>query len=154
MDKAGQNTIAELQKNYGIYMEYSPEGIKERTLAEYEATHITLDQADSWTESQKQMALDSVLQWYYDKYGAIIQRSKDQVINDVIAYAKKNWVTLSEALNKNFIEPLRAKPDFNTLSTLQTTPDVTRIGTDSEGNPIYWYYDADTGTFKVYCLLL
>jgi hypothetical protein len=47
MDKAGLNTISELQKNYGIYMEYSPEGIKERTKAEYEATNITLDQADS-----------------------------------------------------------------------------------------------------------
>lgn len=147
MDKAGLNTISELQKNYGIYMEYSPEGIKERTKAEYEATNITLDQADSWDDTDKQMALDRVLQWYYDKYGSIIQRSKWQVINDVIAYAKKNWVTLSEALKKDFIEPLRAKPEFDRISSWQTTPEVTRIGTDSEGNPIYWYYDATTGTF-------
>ena len=62
MDKAGKNTIAEIQKNYVIYMEYSPEGIKERTKAEYEATNITLDQADSWDDTDKQMALDRVLQ--------------------------------------------------------------------------------------------
>jgi hypothetical protein len=36
------------------------------------------------------MALQSVLDDYYDKYGSIIQRSEQQVINDVIAYAKKN----------------------------------------------------------------
>jgi hypothetical protein len=71
------------------------------------------------------MALDKVLTGYYDKYWAIIQRSKDQVINDVIAYAKKNWTTLSEALEKNFLQYLRAKPEFETLNTLQNAqPDA------------------------------
>jgi hypothetical protein len=55
------------------------------------------------------MALDSVLSDYYDKYGSIIQRSKNQVINDVMAYAKKNGVSLSQALEDNFLKPLRAK---------------------------------------------
>ena len=148
MDKAWQNTIAELQKNYGIYMEYSPEWIKERTQAEYEATHITLDQADSWTETDKQMALQWVLDWYYNKYWDIIQRSEQQVINDVIATAKKEWISLSDALEKNFLKPLRAKPWFQQLSTITSNPNVTRIGTDSEWNPVYWYYDENTGTFK------
>jgi hypothetical protein len=58
--------------------------------AQYAATNITLDQADSGNETQKQMALQSVLDDYYDKYGSIIQRGEQQVINDVIAYAKKN----------------------------------------------------------------
>lgn len=116
MDKAGQNTIKELQDNYWIYMEYSPEWIMQMTQAKYAAENITLDQADSGNETQKQMALDKVLTGYYDKYWAIIQRSKDQVINDVIAYAKKNWTTLSEALEKNFLQYLRAKPEFEALS--------------------------------------
>ena len=146
--QARKDTISELQKSYGIYMEYSPEWIKERTQAEYEATHITLDQADSWTETDKQMALQSVLDWYYNKYWDIIQRSEQQVINDVIAYAKKNWVSLSDALEANFLKPLRAKPWFQQLSTITSNPNVTRIGTDSEWNPVYWYYDENTGTFK------
>jgi hypothetical protein len=62
----------------------------ERAQAQYAATNITLDQADSGNETQKQMALQSVLDDYYAKYGSIIQRSEQQVINDVIAYAKKN----------------------------------------------------------------
>ena len=145
---ARKDTISELQKNYGIYMEYSPEWIKERTQAEYEATHITLDQADSWTETDKKMALQWVLDGYYEKYWDIIQRSEQQVINDVIATAKKEWISLSDALEKNFLKPLRSKPDFQKLSTLQSTPNVVRIWTDADWNPIYWIYDENTWTFK------
>jgi hypothetical protein len=56
------------------------------------------------------MALDRVLSDYYDKYGSIIQRSKSQVINDVMAYAKNNGVSLSQALEENFLKYLREKP--------------------------------------------
>jgi hypothetical protein len=63
------------------------------------------------------MALDKVLTGYYDKYWSIIQRPKAQVINDIINEAKKNWTTLSEALEKNFLQYLRAKPEFEALST-------------------------------------
>jgi hypothetical protein len=38
------------------------------TQARYAAENITLDQADSGNETQKQMALDKVLTGYYDKY--------------------------------------------------------------------------------------
>ena len=41
---------------------------KERTEAQYAATNITLDQADNGTDAQKQMALKSVLDWYYERY--------------------------------------------------------------------------------------
>ena len=152
MDKAGLNTISELQKNYWIYMEYSPEGIKERTKAEYEATNITLDQADSWDDTDKQMALDRVLQWYYDKYGSIIQRSKWQVINDVIAHAKKNWQTLSQALEENFLKPLREKPQFASISAGNQASWVqwTKIGKDADWNDVYWFVNTDTMTVSPY----
>ena len=124
MDKAWFNTISELQKNYWMYRDSSAEWIKAKTQAEYEATHITLDQADSWTETDKQIALDNVLKWYYDKYGSIIQRSQQQVINDVIAESKRTWKTLSQALEDNFLKHLRAKPEFASLSNWWLSPKV------------------------------
>ena len=124
-DKAGQQTIANLQKNLWMYYDYSPEWMAEYTQNQYAATNVTLDQAENWTDTQKQMALQSVLDGYYDKYGSIIQRSEAQVINDVMAYARDNWVSLSQALEENFLKPLRSKPEFATLSSggdLSTTP--------------------------------
>ena len=117
MNKAGSDSIRQLQDNLWMYYDYSPEWMAERAQAQYAATNITLDQADSWNETQKQMALQSVLDDYYDKYGSIIQRSEQQVINDVIAYAKKNWIWLAQALQENFVKPLQQKPQFATLST-------------------------------------
>ena len=149
MDKAGQQTIADIQKNYGIYASYSPEWITALAQAKYAATNITLDQADSWTDTQKQIALQWVLDDYYAKYWDIIQRSEQQVINDVMAYAKNNWVTLSQALEDNFLKYLRAKPEFEQLNKLTSNPDVVRIGTDANGNPIYWTYNSATGKFYV-----
>jgi hypothetical protein len=71
------------------------------------------------------MALQSVLDDYYGKYGSIIQRSESQVIGDVMRYAKEKGVSLSQALEENFLKPLRSKPEFATLSSggdLSTTP--------------------------------
>lgn len=124
MNKAGADSIAQLQKNLWMYYQYSPEWISELAQAQYWATNITLDQADSGNETQKQMALQNVLDWYYDKYGSIIQRSEQQVINDVIAYAKKNWVWLAQALQENFVKPLQQKPQFATLSSGWLSPTV------------------------------
>ena len=120
MNKAGAESIAQLQKNLWLYYDYSPEWLAELAQAKYGATNITLDQADSWNETQKQMALQNVLDGYYDKYWDIIQRSEQQVINDIIAYAKKNWVWLAQALQENFVKPLREKPEFATLSSGRT----------------------------------
>ena len=149
---ARKDTISELQKNYWMYYDYSPEWIKERTQAEYEATHITLDQADSWTETDKKMALQWVLDWYYEKYWDIIQRSEQQVINDVIATAKKEWISLSDALEKNFLKPLREKPQFASISAGSTASWVqwTKIGKDADWNDVYWFVNTDTMTVSPY----
>ena len=117
MNAAGADSIRQLQDNLWMYYDYSPQWIAELAQAKYWATNITLDQADSGNETQKQMALQSVLDDYYAKYGSIIQRSEQQVINDVIAYAKKNWIWLAQALQENFVKPLQQKPQFATLST-------------------------------------
>ena len=114
---ARQQTINNLKTAYGMYYDYTAEWISEMAQNKYAATNITLDQADRWNETQKQMALQSVLDDYYAKYGSIIQRSEQQVINDVIAYAKKNWIWLAQALQENFVKPLQQKPQFATLSS-------------------------------------
>ena len=117
---ARQNTINNIAKNYWMYYSYTPEWMSELAQAQYAATNVTLDQADNWTDTQKQMALDSVLTDYFDKYGSIIQRSKSQVINDVMKLAKDKWITLSQALQENFITPLKNKDEFEILSTGRT----------------------------------
>ena len=151
MDKAWADSIAQLQKNLWMYYQYSPEWIAELAQAQYWATNITLDQADSWTETQKQMALQNVLDWYYDKYWDIIQRSEQQVINDVIAYAKEKWIWLAQALQENFVQPLQSKPWFAQLNA--TTSDAiswTKIWEDADWNAIYGFVDTYNKTVTPY----
>ena len=139
-----KDSIAQLQKEYGMYYDYSPEWMSELAQAQYAATNVTLDQADNGTDTQKQMALDSVLSDYYDKYWSIIQRSKSQVINDVMAYAKKNGVSLSQALEENFLKPLRAKPWFAQLNSVQSSdPYVVKVW------DVAYRYKPDTDTFEL-----
>ena len=65
-------------------------------------------------ETQLKANLGRVLDWYYSQRWAIIQRPQAEVVEDVIAYAKKNWITVAEALRKNFIEPLQSKKEYKT----------------------------------------
>ena len=119
MDDAWQRTIDELQKQYWMYYDYSPEWISKLAQAKYAATNVTLDQADNWTYTQKQMALESVLTPIYQQYWSIIQRPMAQVINDVIAYAQNKWISLSKALEENFMTPLKSKPAYKQLSSAE-----------------------------------
>jgi hypothetical protein len=57
--------------------------------------------------TQLRANLNNVLSSYYSQWGDIIQRPQSQVVDDVIAYAQKNGVSIAEALRKNFIEPLQ-----------------------------------------------
>jgi hypothetical protein len=146
MNKAGADSIAQLQKNLWMYYQYSPEWMAERVQAQYAATNVTLDQADSGNETQKQMALQNVLDWYYQKYWDIIQRSEQQVINDVIAYAKKNWVWLAQALQENFVKPLQSKPEFAQLNTIPSTnPEIVKVWDNA-----YAYWDDNWNLVSVW----
>lgn len=119
MNAAWADTIAQLQKDYGMYYQYSPQWMSELAQAQYAATNVTLDQADQWTYTQKQMALESVLAPIYQQYWNIIERPMAQVINDVIAYAQNKWISLSKALEENFMTPLKAKPAYTQLSSAE-----------------------------------
>lgn len=63
-------------------------------------------------EAQLKANLYNALSWYYEQYGDIIQRSQSQAVDDIIAYAKKNGISVAQALTKNFIEPLHNKWEF------------------------------------------
>ena len=65
-------------------------------------------------EAQLKANLNNALKAYYDERWAIIQRPQAEVVDDVIAYAKKNWITVAEALRKNFVEPLQSKKEYKT----------------------------------------
>ena len=148
MNAAGADSIRQLQDNLWMYYDYSPQWIAELAQAKYAATNITLDQADSWNETQKQMALESVLDWYYDKYWDIIQRSEQQVINDVIAYAKKNWIWLAQALQENFVKPLQQKPQFVAMESAYSEPNLQVMWYNSDWKAVHGYWDSATKTFK------
>ena len=148
MNAAGADSIRQLQDNLWMYYDYSPQWIAELAQAKYWATNITLDQADSWNETQKQMALQNVLDWYYQKYWDIIQRSEQQVINDVIAYAKKNWIWLAQALQENFVKYLKEKPEYQQMQAILSEPNLQTIWYDSNWKAVYGYWDSATKTFQ------
>lgn len=63
-------------------------------------------------EQQLKANLNNVLSDYYKNYGDIIQRSQPQVVDDIIAYAKKKGISVAQALTENFIKPLQNKPEY------------------------------------------
>lgn len=71
---------------------------------------------DSDDPDEAKRALKQALQGYYDVYGQIIQRDINQVMQDVYDYAKKNNVSLATALQKNFVDQLKAKPEYKELT--------------------------------------
>ena len=146
--KARQSTINNLKTAYGMYYDFTPEGMAEYAQSKYAATNVTLDQAEKGNDTQKQMALESVLDWYYAKYWDIIQRSEAQVINDVIAYAKNNWVSLSQALQENFVNQLKKKPEYQAMQAALSEPNLQVIWYNSDWKAVYGYWDGDTKTFK------
>ena len=65
--------------------------------------------------AQLRANLNNVLDEYYSQYWDIIKRSKSEVIDDVLAQAKAEWISVAQALRKNFIEPLQWKPEYKNM---------------------------------------
>jgi len=70
---------------------------------------------DSDDPDEARRALKQALQTYYDTYWPIIKRDINKVMEDIYAYAKKNWVSLSTALQKDFVDQLEAKSEYKEL---------------------------------------
>lgn len=76
--------------------------------------------------AQLKANLNNVLSSYYSQWGDIIQRPQAQVVEDVLAYAEKNGVSVAEALKKNFIEPLQSKQEYkNKIASNYAAPTST-----------------------------
>ena len=160
---ARQNTINNTQKALSTYYSYTPEWISELTQSKYAAENVTLDQADQWTETQKQMAVQSALSDYMDKYWDIIQRSEAQIINDVIAYSKKNWVWLAQAFQENFVDQLKKKPEYQAMQNqlVDNWWDIKNIYVNweqqsvwynpytQETKPVWYSYNSSTWTYDL-----
>ena len=101
-----------------LYNQYATAKLKNQL--EYELQDLNVKDP-----AQLKANLSRVLDQYYEEYWDIIQRPKQQVIDDVIAYAKANWISVAEALKKNFIEPLQSKPEYKSLLNKQTWYDPT-----------------------------
>ena len=63
-------------------------------------------------EAQLKANLNNALSDYYKNYGDIIQRSQAQAVDDIIAYAKKNGISVAQAMTENFIKPLQNKAEY------------------------------------------
>lgn len=158
---AWQTTIQNIDSAIKTYYNYLPWGIQELAQSKYAATNITLDQADSGNETQKQMALEAAITPIFEQYGDIIERSPAEVINDTIAYAKKNWVWLRQALQESFMDYLKEKPAYKAMQTAMTNSwwDIKNIYVDWEQQsiwynpetwetkPISYSYNSSTGKF-------
>lgn len=103
-----QEKITNFQNMYGLYVQ-TPEGMAEKAMAEYKANNPDMD---TGTPDQQRMALDNTLTSYYEKFWDIIQRSKNQVMNDVLAEAEQKGISVSQALKDNFISPLMSKSEY------------------------------------------
>ena len=75
---------------------------------------INLDMTDLTVENEWQLRanLNNVLSQYYAKFWDIIKRPQSWVVEDVLRYAKEHWVSVAEALQKEFIEKLMEKEEY------------------------------------------
>jgi len=146
MNAAGADSIAQLQKNLWMYYQYSPQWISELYQAQYAATNVTLTQADNWTYTQKQIAVDDVLTPYYENYWDILFTSKAEAINQAINYAQENWVSLQTALDETFYKQLYSNPYYLQRVSWDTWwyGKWEVIWEDELWNKIYWFVNTTT----------
>ena len=93
------------QNDLSLYNQYATAKMQNQLQAEL--TDLSVED-----ENQLKANLNNVLSDYYKNYGDIIQRSQPQVVDDIIAYAKKNGISVAQALTENFIKPLQNKPEY------------------------------------------
>jgi len=64
-------------------------------------------------------ALMKALEPYYKDFGSIILRPQAQAVEDIIAQAKRERISVGEAFRKNFTEPLQGKDGYKKLMNRQ-----------------------------------
>jgi len=76
-------------------------------------------------EAQLKANLNNALSTYYQQYWDIIQRSQPQVVDDIIAYAKKKGISVAQAMTENFIKPLQNKKEYKNMIAKNYPADTT-----------------------------
>lgn len=76
-------------------------------------------------EAQLKANLNNALSDYYKQYWDIIQRSQAQTVDDIIAYAKKNGISVAQAMTENFIKPLQNKKEYKNMIAKNYPADTT-----------------------------
>ena len=122
-EQQAQNEMALLQQSrqndLALYNAYQTAKLNNQL--SYELTDLSVKDP-----AQLKANLNNVLSSYYSQWGDIIQRPQAQVVEDVLAYAQKNGVSVAEALRKNFVEPLQSKQEYkNKIATSYAAPTST-----------------------------
>lgn len=130
-------SIKDRMSQLGFYYQYTPQGQAEQAQMKYELEYPDMN---TGTVSQQKYALNQALTDYYKDYGMIIKRPQAQVVSDVLAYAKTNGISTSQALQENFIKPLQNKPEYTMIKNKA-------LGVETPKQPS-WTYDYDPETWK------
>lgn len=129
-----QAQIRQLKEQNKINLEYQ----EQQTLLKNKLQNQISDLSVKDPE-QLRANLSNALNSYYENYGSLIMRSKQQVVDDILRYAKEKGVSVAQAMSENFIKPLQNKPQYRSLINKQTGYDPTswqqkwRITQDGDG---------------------
>ena len=93
------------QNDLSLYNQYATAKLNNQL--QQELTDLSVED-----EAQLKANLNNALSDYYKNYGDIIQRSQAQAVDDIIAYAKKNGISVAQAMTENFIKPLQNKSEY------------------------------------------
>lgn len=129
-----QAQIRQLKEQNKINLEYQEQQTLLKNKLQNQISDISVKDPE-----QLRANLSNALNSYYENYGSLIMRSKDQVVDDILRYAKEKGVSVAQAMSENFIKPLQNKPQYRSLINKQTGYDPTswqqkwRITQDGDG---------------------
>lgn len=115
-----QAQIRQLKEQNKINLDYQEQQILQKNKLQSQLSDLSVKDPE-----QLRANLSNALNSYYENYGSLIMRSKQQVVDDILRYAKENGVSVAQAMSENFIEPLQKKPQYKSLINKQTGYDPT-----------------------------
>lgn len=130
-----QAQIRQLKEQNKLNLDYQEQQILQKNKLQSQLLDLSVKDPE-----QLRANLSNALNSYYENYGSLIMRSKQQVVDDILRYAKENGVSVAQAMSENFIEPLQKKPQYKSLINKQTGYDPTswqqkwKIVQDKDGN--------------------
>lgn len=110
-----QAQIRQLKEQNKINLDYQEQQILQKNKLQSQLLDLSVKDPE-----QLRANLNNALNSYYEKYGSLIIRSKDQVVDDILRYAREKGVSVAQAMSENFIKPLQNKPQYKSLINKQT----------------------------------